>query len=162
MLDESGSIIEDGPEKPEFKGSTRTLRVYLDTNQYYQDIQALNNGGVDIYGGVNLLMRRQAKENNFKAVLETIRNLMNVQCLVPEWLHDVFLGYGDPAMAHYRHTEMKQPTRTFNVNDTFVDIKHLKRSFPSNTIECVVPEDSPECVPPFNIKLPDPGTLDVL
>ena len=36
-----------------------------------------------------------------QAVLETIRDLMNAECVVPDWLHDVFLGYGDPAAAHY-------------------------------------------------------------
>ena len=76
-------------------------------------------------------MRRKPKENNFKvlsclkysptkssfppslpplppsppslpqAVLETIRDLMNAECVVPDWLHDVFLGYGDPGAAHY-------------------------------------------------------------
>ena len=32
----------------------------------------------DPYQGFNLLVRRQANENNFKAVLTTIRELMNV------------------------------------------------------------------------------------
>lgn len=76
-------------------------------------------------------MRRKPKENNFKvsvhlgsralpsyslsgqpslpphlqAVLETIRDLMNAECVVPDWLHDVFLGYGDPAAAHYNRCE---------------------------------------------------------
>ena len=26
---------------------------------------------------------------------------MNTQCVVPDWLHDIFLGYGNPAAAHY-------------------------------------------------------------
>ena len=46
-------------------------------------------------------MRRKPKENNFKAVLETIRDLMNTECVVPDWLQDVLLGYGDPGSAHY-------------------------------------------------------------
>lgn len=46
-------------------------------------------------------MRRKPKENNFKAVLETIRELMNTECVVPAWLHDIILGYGDPGAAHY-------------------------------------------------------------
>lgn len=47
------------------------------------------------------MMRRKPKENNFKAVLETIRDLMNTECVVPDWLHDLILGYGDPDSAHY-------------------------------------------------------------
>ena len=46
-------------------------------------------------------MRRKPKENNFKAVLETIRDLMNTDCVVPDWLHDLILGYGSPDAAHY-------------------------------------------------------------
>ena len=41
----------------------------------------------------------QAKENNFKAVLEAIRDLMNEDCVLPPWLHDILLGYGDPGAA---------------------------------------------------------------
>ena len=55
----------------------------------------------DVYETFNILMRRKPKENNFKAVLETIRELMNTECVVPEWLHDIILGYGDPGAAHY-------------------------------------------------------------
>lgn len=55
----------------------------------------------DVYETFNVLMRRKPKENNFKAVLETIRELMNTDCVVPDWLHDIILGYGDPGAAHY-------------------------------------------------------------
>lgn len=55
----------------------------------------------DVYETFNIVMRRKPKENNFKAVLETIRELMNTECVVPEWLHDIVLGYGDPSQAHY-------------------------------------------------------------
>lgn len=48
-----------------------------------------------------MIMRRKPKENNFKAVLETIRDLMNTDCVVPDWLHDLILGYGSPDAAHY-------------------------------------------------------------
>lgn len=55
----------------------------------------------DMYETFNIILRRKPKENNFKAVLETIRDLMNTNCVVPDWLHDIILGYGDPAAAHY-------------------------------------------------------------
>jgi intron-binding protein aquarius len=61
--------------------------------------------GNDCYEQINLLVRRDPKENNFKAILETIRDLMNTAALgraIPTWLHDVFLGYGDPKGAHYK------------------------------------------------------------
>jgi intron-binding protein aquarius len=61
--------------------------------------------GIDCYSRLNLLIRRKPKENNFKAVLETIRDLMNTPALnraIPPWLHDVFLGYGSPKAANHR------------------------------------------------------------
>ncbi len=58
------------------------------------------------YDSLNLVVRRKAKENNFRAVLETISELMNSAASglgsVPNWLHDVFLGYGNPNAANYR------------------------------------------------------------
>ena len=39
-----------------------------------------------MYATFNLLMRRKPKENNFKAVLECIRDLMNEDTVMPEWL----------------------------------------------------------------------------
>ena len=52
------------------------------------------------------------QENNFKAVLECIRDLMNEQTVVPDWLHDVFLGYGDPAQAQYGNMPQDQLLQT--------------------------------------------------
>lgn len=54
-----------------------------------------------MYETFTIIVRRKPKENNFKAVLETIRDLMNTECVVPDWLHDIILGYGDPGAAHY-------------------------------------------------------------
>lgn len=48
------------------------------------------------------------QENNFKAVLESIRDLMNEDTIMPAWLQNVFLGYGDPAEANYRHPQQKE------------------------------------------------------
>ena len=56
-------------------------------------------------------MRRKPKENNFKAVLETIRDLMNHECVVPDWLHDIILGYGDPGAAQYSKSVVRGPGR---------------------------------------------------
>ena len=52
------------------------------------------------------------QENNFKAVLESIRDLMNEETVLPEWLHDIFLGYGDPAAAQY--TKLPNTLRTLD------------------------------------------------
>lgn len=101
MLDANGRVIEDGLEaRPQLPGEKRTYRMWLDCNQYRIDMDNLQGTGVDVYESFNIIIRRKPKENNFKAVLETIRHLMNTVCVVPSWLHDILLGYGDP----WQHT----------------------------------------------------------
>lgn len=129
MLDQNGRVIEEGIEaKPKLPGEQRTFRVWLDSSQYRFDMEALQQGGDDIYEGFNILMRRKPKENNFKAVLETIRHLMNTECVVPAWLHDILLGYGDPGAAHY--SKMPNQDKVLDFYDTFLDAKHIKESLP--------------------------------
>ncbi|KAM9190178.1 RNA helicase aquarius isoform 2-T2 [Mergus octosetaceus] len=156
MLDEKGRVIEEGPEpKPRLKGDCRTYRVFLDPNQYQQDMtNTIQNGAEDVYETFNIIMRRKPKENNFKAVLETIRNLMNTDCVVPDWLHDIILGYGDPSSAHY--SKMPNQIASLDFNDTFLSIDHLKASFPGYNIKVTV--DNPDLqVPPFRITFPIQG-----
>ncbi|KPP67951.1 Intron-binding protein aquarius-like [Scleropages formosus] len=153
MLDDKGRVIEEGPEpKPKLRGDTRTFRVWLDPNQYQQDMtNTIQNGTEDPYETFNIIMRRKPKENNFKAVLETIRNLMNTECVVPDWLHDIILGYGDPGSAHY--SKMPNQISTLDFNDTFLSIDHLKASFPGYKVK--VTEENPSLqIPPFRIKFP--------
>jgi intron-binding protein aquarius len=52
-------------------------------------------------------------------VLESIRDLMNEDCVVPPWLHDILLGYGDPGAAQYQN--MEGTLRTVDFKDTFLD-----------------------------------------
>lgn len=75
--------------------------MHLDPEQYTSDLQ----NGCNCYETFNLLIRRNAKENNFKSVLQTIRGLLNsatVGNAIPAWLHDVLLGIGSSNSAHYR------------------------------------------------------------
>ncbi|NXD05701.1 AQR helicase, partial [Nothocercus nigrocapillus] len=156
MLDEKGRVIEEGPEpKPRLRGDCRTYRVFLDPNQYQQDMtNTIQNGAEDVYETFNIIMRRKPKENNFKAVLETIRNLMNTDCVVPDWLHDIILGYGDPSSAHY--SKMPNQIASLDFNDTFLSIDHLKASFPGYNIKVTV--DNPVLqIPPFRITFPVKG-----
>ena len=46
------------------------------------------------------MVRRRPEENNFKAILATIRELLTENADLPPWLRDVFLGYGDPGAAY--------------------------------------------------------------
>ena len=73
------------------------------------------------------------QENNFKAVLESIRDLMNEETIIPDWLTNIFLGYGDPAGAQYTSIIEEQPEvfiSKVDFKDTFLDSQHLIESFP--------------------------------
>lgn len=159
MLDDKGRVIEEGPDpKPKLRGDARTFRVWLDPNQYQQDMtSSIQNGTEDPYETFNIIMRRKPKENNFKAVLETIRNLMNTECVVPDWLHDIILGYGDQGSAHY--SKMPNQISTLDFNDTFLSLDHLKSCFPGYAV--TVTEENPDLqVPPFRIKFPVQNKAD--
>lgn len=150
MIGPDGKVIEEWAhdKKPMMTGNVRTFRVWLDCNQYRLDMEKTVKGGEDVYESFNVIIRRKPKENNFKAVLDTIRQLMNTSCVVPEFLHDILLGYGDPGAAHYSNMPNTIPTVDFN--DTFLDFEHLKESFAGYSIEVKNPVVvKPE--PPFKI-----------
>ncbi|KAG0363594.1 hypothetical protein BGZ54_008106 [Gamsiella multidivaricata] len=134
-------------------GNTRTFRVALDPNQYKIDQENVKkNGGSDVYQTFNIVLRRKPQENNFKPVLETIRDLMQSDLMVPEWLHDVFLGYGNPNSAHY--SQLKRQIREIDFRDTFLDLDHLKASFPGMTVKAKNGDESALGVP-FVVKFPE-------
>ena len=84
------------------------IAFYMIFPIFQNDMEKTIKGSEDVYETFNIIMRRKPKENNFKAVLETIRDMINTECVVPAWLHDIFLGYGDPGEAHYS----KMPNKT--------------------------------------------------
>lgn len=157
MLDENGKVIEDGPDpKPQLVGEKRTYRVWLDRNQYKADMDQLQDSGEDVYDSFSLIMRRKPKENNFKAVLETIRHLMNTECVVPPWLHDILLGYGDPGAAHYKR--MPDQASALDFNDTFLSVEHVKESFPGYEIRLADEEQNLQR--PFRLKFGSAKSMD--
>jgi intron-binding protein aquarius len=92
-------------------------------------MDGLNRKGEgDVYETFNVLVRRRPEENNFKAVLETIRDLMQSDLVVPDWLQKVFLGYGDASSAHY--SNMPNRVRKIDFRDTYLNWEHLQESFP--------------------------------
>ncbi|XP_050234237.1 uncharacterized protein LOC126682560 [Mercurialis annua] len=153
MNDFTGRIKRDEWKPP--KGDLRTVTVALDTAQYHMDVTDIaEKGAEDVYGAFNVLMRRKPKENNFKAILESIRDLMNEYCIVPDWLHNIFLGYGNPSAAQW--INMPDLLETVDFKDTFLDADHLKESFPDFQV-CFVNSDGTESLhprPPFRTKLP--------
>lgn len=162
IRDEEGTLMNDftGKIKREEwkppKGELRTVTVALDTAQYHMDVTDIaERGAEDIYGTFNVLMRRKPKENNFKAILESIRDLMNEYCIVPDWLHNIFLGYGDPSAAQW--TKMPDHLQKVDFKDTFLDADHLKESYPDHQVCFVNPDGSANLNPrpPFRIRLPE-------
>ncbi|TPX36654.1 hypothetical protein SmJEL517_g01341 [Synchytrium microbalum] len=142
------------PSHDKRPSNERILRVALDTNQYFSDMKTKE----DAYDNFNILIRRRPKENNFKSVLETIRDLMQSELVVPDWLQDVFLGYGDPSSAHYSKVVVKSATEeggavelTKDWRDTFLSWEHLVESFPSKSVTSLN-GDKPE--PPYVVTFP--------
>uniref|UniRef100_A0A1I7XKQ0 DNA helicase n=1 Tax=Heterorhabditis bacteriophora TaxID=37862 RepID=A0A1I7XKQ0_HETBA len=170
MLDQTGQVIEEYGEsnsffntayekKPQIQGDIRKYRVWLDPNQYRIDMEnRVEKGTEDIYYTFNLVVRRDPKTNNFKAVLSTMRQLLNTECVVPEWLTDVVLGYGEPDSAHYSKCaipflSMNNVVSTLDFNDTFLSFDHLKESFPGYKI---IPKDEDyKMLPPFQLTFKD-------
>jgi len=111
-------------------------------------------GQLNVYDTFNVFLRRDPKGNNFKAVLETIRDLMNTDCVVPEWLQDTFLGYGAPNAAHY--SQLSSQVETLNFNDTFLSFQHVKESFPTFEVEAAEGQAAPS--PPFSLSFPPATT----
>ncbi|KAI4384634.1 hypothetical protein MLD38_002757 [Melastoma candidum] len=153
MNDFTGRIKRDEWKPP--KGELRTITVALDAAQYHMDVASIaEKGAEDVYGTFNVLMRRKPKENNFKAILESIRDLMNEYCIVPDWLHNVFLGYGNPSAAQW--TNMPDLLETVDFKDTFLNADHVKECFPGYEVSFVdtngLEKSNPG--PPFRIRLP--------
>ncbi|XP_012830701.1 PREDICTED: intron-binding protein aquarius-like [Erythranthe guttata] len=154
MNDFTGRIKRDEWKPP--KGDLRTVTIALDTAQYHMDVSDIaETGADDVYGTFNILMRRKPKENNFKAILESIRDLMNETCIVPKWLHDILLGYGDPSAAQW--TNMPDLIKKVDFKDTFLDAAHVIESFPNYKVRFINSDgtDNSNPCPPFRIKFPE-------
>eukprot|EP01125_Pyxidicula_operculata_P011263 TRINITY_DN3682_c1_g2_i2.p1 TRINITY_DN3682_c1_g2~~TRINITY_DN3682_c1_g2_i2.p1 ORF type:complete len:1261 (+),score=324.14 TRINITY_DN3682_c1_g2_i2:363-3785(+) len=156
LLDEELNQINDpNPEKKFHRviGRKRTAKIKLDPAQYQLDKDNKKDG--EVYSSFNMIIRRRSKENNFKAILETIRDIMNTQLKLPQWLSDVFLGYGDPKACQ----NITTPLQTIDFNDTLISKEHLEASFPKRKITYNGADDPTKIVPPFKVFFPDKATL---
>eukprot|EP01064_Diplonema_japonicum_P036639 TRINITY_DN8313_c0_g1_i2.p1 TRINITY_DN8313_c0_g1~~TRINITY_DN8313_c0_g1_i2.p1 ORF type:complete len:1319 (+),score=327.48 TRINITY_DN8313_c0_g1_i2:52-4008(+) len=101
IRDDDGNVASGYDTGVRLVGENRHIRVALDPVAYQKDAHTDEK----LYERFHLMIRRRPQENNFKAVLDTIRDLMNHPATIPDWLHDVFLGYGDADGAHYKNLE---------------------------------------------------------
>ena len=128
----------------------RFLRVALDPAQYAADSNGNGSAlGTSVYKMLNVVVRRHGKENNFKAVLETIRAIMqgtgSINRSIPSWLRPVLLGYGDPASVSFTSSNIRSFTRdtpgvtppdaALDNGDTFLDEDHLRDSFEGRKVK---------------------------
>lgn len=132
LLDESGRVIRDR-FAAQTNGYThrpgkRKLLVHLDSLVYKLDEDRKAKGKPDIYENINIIVRRKGRENNFKRILESVKSLTLSDVQVPDWLQEVFLGYGNPSGASYR--QLKDRIQKLDFRDTFVDWEHLVESLP--------------------------------
>jgi len=132
----------------EARDSIRTFCVTLDCAQFQMDKAAEVESGIDVYMDLNLVMRRRAKENNFKAVLKTIRGLMNDKWITPKWFTNLLLGYENPTANQYYN--MADRVNELKFNNTFLDAQHVTECFPGRKI-IFSTEDPEKLVPPFKV-----------
>lgn len=120
VQDEEGRIIRTQQEDHSLR--KYRLIVNLDVKAYTQDIAQKATDG-DIYESINLLVRRNKRENNFKKVLDTIKRLIVSTEPIPAWFKDVFLGFGDPNAAQTE--SLSNQTESLDLRDTLIDKQHV-------------------------------------
>ncbi|EME41849.1 hypothetical protein DOTSEDRAFT_82025 [Dothistroma septosporum NZE10] len=154
VLDENSRALRQGQEQQDYidgapRPRSRRILLRLDAAAYRQDKARADAGKGDIYDSINLVVRRRARENNFRPVLESIKQLALSDAPVPSWLQEVFLGYGDPQSATYKRLANK--LNSVDYRDTFLDWQHLIESLAGKTLE-------PD--PKFDTVFPPPYVLE--
>ena len=158
ILDENSRPLRDSQAArvSEFapRPRQRRLLVNLDSRAFKSDSERTAKGKADMYQAINVIVRRQGRENNFKPVLQTIQHLIASETQLPPWFQEVFLGYGDPTSATY--TQLQEKILTLDFRDTFLDWGHLQTSFPGKKIVSEAREsesfEPPYVIEPFEIE----------
>ena len=153
-LDEMGRLVKESTvDQSNGQGRRpliRRLLINLDTNAFLSDIARKEKGQMDVYEGINVIVRRSQRENNFRKILQTIQTLALSEVEVPNWFEEVLLGYGDPASATF--ARLGNRLKSVDFRDTFVDWQHLVESFPGQELKAV--SDDKELKPPYVLDIP--------
>ncbi|GJD07215.1 Intron-binding protein aquarius [Galdieria sulphuraria] len=109
----------------------RTIRGYLDATQFQMDQQELQGlYSMDSPDHFNLVMRRKPQENNFRGVLDTLKDVfLHYSSFIPKWLLDTLLGYGEWESS-FECFHGKQ----INLEDTFISLSHMESCLKSMNI----------------------------
>ncbi|GMI02898.1 hypothetical protein TrVE_jg11448 [Triparma verrucosa] len=134
-----GNRWDDEKQKKQPVSSVRYVRLELSAAQFHLD--TIKNS-LFIYKEFNLLMRRDGVNNNHPSILATLNQItseVEEGNLLPPWLHDVFLGYGNVDDASYTGAKMKRyaeitpgvtkPSDFIDFGTAFKSLEHLKASF---------------------------------
>lgn len=159
LLDSEGKMVDENLESPKFTDNIRTFMIWLDCNQYRMDQDSVKDKKTAIYDKFHLIVRRKPEKNNFKGVLETIRGLINTKFVVPDWLRNLLIGFGDPSDAHHSNLRENGQVVTLDYFDTFLDHDHLRETFsiirPDYKILNNSEMQEKTFKPPFKIKMDD-------
>ncbi|KAM9954404.1 hypothetical protein ACTFIW_003945 [Dictyostelium discoideum] len=111
---------------------SKAFKVSLDTNQYQEDLES---SSLKLYDTFNIVVRRNPKENNFKAVLDTITSLFNCKDYLPDWFSSIFLGYPSSNNNNNENNNEKKENEFILFNDTFLNLNHINKVYNDKTIE---------------------------
>ncbi|OAL19272.1 hypothetical protein AYO22_09816 [Fonsecaea multimorphosa] len=146
VLDDDGRALR-GTQANGYTSRPRRRRLLLDldASAYAVDMQKPGRV-VSELASLNVIARRQGRENNFKPVLETIQALVSLETVLPSWLQEVYLGYGDPRGASF--PSLSNHIESIDYLDTFLDWQHLLDSFPGKTVDTGAGHSTP-IEPPY-------------
>ena len=154
LLDGNGRPLRDAQMSPingfVARPGQRRLLVDIDSVKYKADLDRVAQGKPDICSTLNVLARRNRRENNFKPTLDTIQSLVAADARLPTWFQDSFLGYGDPQSSNFSHLPNK--IQSLDFRDTFLNWQHLESSFPNRTLQ-PAPELGSSFPPPYVLQL---------
>jgi len=115
----------------------RRLLVKLDAVAHQEDAANIRRGKKDVLESINIVVKRRSRENNFRPMLESIRQLVTSNIALPSWLQDVFLGLGDPAGASYKR--LPDALKRIDFRDTFLNWEHLVESYQGKNVKAQDP-----------------------
>ncbi|EXJ71166.1 uncharacterized protein A1O5_06160 [Cladophialophora psammophila CBS 110553] len=141
VLDDNGRALRD-TQTNGYTSRPRRRRLLLDLDASSYGVDKLKPGRVaSDTASLNIIARRQGRENNFKPVLETIQALVSSGTVLPSWLQEVYLGYGDPLTASF--PSLSNQIDSIDYLDTFLDWQHLLDSFLGKTVETGAGQSAP-------------------
>ena len=152
VLDDKGRPLRYSQDQVNGYGARprqRRLLVNIDPVAYSQDAKTKAKVGADVYESLNIVVRRHSRENNFKAILQSIRRLLLSDTPLPSWLQGVFLGTEDPSAAQYKNLSMA--LKSLDFRDTFLNWQHLSESFPELAVRSKK-ETGSELKPPYVVE----------